>query len=201
MAAMLSRRRDSREVWLEGVGRHFARHRRLARLARLLIKGDRATLAASFPAVAAAAELPLPAAVLIVTADVEQARVLARRLRGWPIITAADAYVESRLRFAHVSGELVTFDALRGLPYVDADVLIRADGGTGALPLAPAALETASGWPSKPLLVVDVDDRHHPELRRRSRARQRAYRDLGWLPVGQDQVDVALDTILELGRS
>jgi hypothetical protein len=183
-----------------GIWRHPIRNRRLTRLARLVEAGDRATLAADFPDVAAVDDLQLPAAVAVVVHGREHAHVLAARLPGWSVIDRGPAQAPGTNSEDRARGVIVTLDGLRDLLAFDAGVIIRADGGTGGLTLPPASMVGPPAVPPRPLLVVDCADRHHPELRRRARARQAAYRDAGWLLAGQDEVDVALDLILQRGR-
>ena len=59
------------------------------------------------------------------------------------------------------------------------DVLVRADAGIGLPPgLRPEHLFVHQLGPE--LIVIDVADRHHPELRRAARRRERAYHAEGW---------------------
>jgi len=127
------------------------------------------------------------------------------KLPGWPVIASGlvnldglepqqRADLEGRLvsRMAATSTTLpcaiVTQAGLRTafMPLKDMDVLLRADGGIGLPSLPEAALvhpTTEHGLP--PLLVVDVDDGHHPDLQRSARRRRRAYDAAGWPPLGQ----------------
>jgi len=74
-----------------------------------------------------------------------------------------------------------TFAGLAELPRVN--VLIRADGGMGV----PEALINV--YVSKPSLVVDVCDRHHPLLRLWQRQRHEEYERLGWNIHGKGPMD------------
>jgi hypothetical protein len=65
-------------------------------------------------------------------------------------------------------------------------VLVRSDGGVGLPPFAPAQLIEPDDGPARPLLLLDFDDGHHPELRRRARRRRQAYAERGWLAPGVD---------------
>jgi hypothetical protein len=91
--------------------------------------------------------------------------------------------------------EIATFDGLRSRPLQDVDVVVRADGGTGLLPLAPSSLASPSSQPARPLVVIDVLDRHDPELESARRSRECAYMEAGWRPAGCDAVDFALLTL------
>ena len=67
-----------------------------------------------------------------------------------------------------------TFAGLPDLP--DVRVIVRADGGMG-VPEEAARIDVYS---SKPPLIVDIRDRHHPRLRQWQRQRHREYERLGW---------------------
>ena len=88
---------------------------------------------------------------------------------------------------------IVTQAGLKRAGYID--VLVRADGGTG-LPLLPDKIATvpATTQPAR-LLLVDMADKHHPQLRRDSRRRREAYEDAGWNLVGSRR-RTALDRFL-----
>jgi hypothetical protein len=182
-------------VWHDPV-----RNRRLARLARLIAAGNDAALATDFPTVANRNDLALPAAVAVVVHGMEHANALSAHLPDWSIINRSEEQTNGTNDTPMSPGQIITLDGLRDLPVLDAGIIIRADGGTGGLTLPALSMAGPSSAPPLPLLVVDCDDRHHPELRRRARARRAAYREAGWLRVGQDQVDVALDLILQEGR-
>jgi hypothetical protein len=179
--------RKRRNLW-----HHRLRNRLVARLARLLAAGDRAGLLAAFPRVSDVPDLLLPARVLVVVENREHADALNAELRDWRIDEPADGWV------AH---EVATFDRLRSRSLDDIDVIVRADGGTGLPPIAPTALASSSSKPARPLVVVDVLDHHHPELRRAVHSRAHAYIEAGWRPAGCDAADYALLSLFpERGR-
>lgn len=162
------------------------RNRLIARGARSLVTGDRAGSLAAFPRLDDVPGLRLPARVLAVVEGLEHAEALKTELRDWPIDEPAAGWV------AH---EIATFDHLRSRPLDDIDVLVRADGGSGLLPIAPFALARPSSAPGRALVVVDILDRNHPELRKAVRSRANAYAEAGWRPTGWDAVDLALLTL------
>jgi hypothetical protein len=173
--------RKRRNLW-----RHPRRNRLIARLARSLLAGDRAALAAYVPGLENLPDFPLPARVAVVVENMEHAEALKAELRDWPVDEPAAGLV------AH---EIATFDWLRSRPLNDLDALVRADGGTGLPPLAPFALASPSSAPARPLVVADVLDRSHPELRKAVRSREHAYVEAGWRPAGCDAVDFVLFTL------
>jgi hypothetical protein len=74
-------------------------------------------------------------------------------------------------------GAIVTAAAPRPFQ-VPVDVLIRADAGPGVPEWLESLVQQNPG--DKPLLIVDVVDRQHPQLRRWARQRHQAYRERGW---------------------
>jgi hypothetical protein len=76
------------------------------------------------------------------------------------------------------------------------DVLVRADGGVGLPALGSMELTEPNSEPVRLLLVVDVDDRHHPVLRRRSRSRREAYDRRGWFAPGVEPVQARVNEFL-----
>jgi hypothetical protein len=176
-----------RNLW-----RHRGRNRMAAKLARLLASPDRTALAREFPLLGEIDYVPSPASVAVVVEGYEHAEILAAELPGWPVDSGSPGWSAK---------EILTFDGLRVRPLQDIDVLVRADGGTGHLPLAPTALHVASDARTYPVLVVDVWDRRHPVLRRNKRSRQRAYIANGWRPACCDDVDFALYTLFGYCKS
>jgi hypothetical protein len=77
------------------------------------------------------------------------------------------------------------------------DVLVRADGGTGMLPMRPNTLVVPAGA-TRPLLVVDFGDEVDPWLAARGRGRRQAYRDAGWARHGDRFPTPELDRYLRL---
>jgi hypothetical protein len=170
-----------RNVW-----HHRLRNRLVAGAARALVAGDRAALAAYVRGLEKVPNFPLPARVTVVVENMEHAEALKAELPGWPVDEPAAGWV---------THEIATFDWLRSRRLDDVDVIVRADGGTGLLPMAPLALASPSLAPTLPLVVVDILDRNHPELRKAVRSREHAYVEAGWRPAGCDAIDFVLFTL------
>ena len=191
-----------------GLWANPVRNRRVSRLAVALAAGDGPGLAAESPTIAAWTAGVDMSRVFVVVEAVEHALALADRLPGWGLLAGPDVataglparhrhILEGRIR----AGEgrpcraIATLAGLGATDVEDADVVIRADGGVGI----PEALESGLSmtYPAgRPLLLVDLDDRHHPELRRRSRARRGAYLDRGWAVDGTAGPSSPLDVFL-----
>ena len=173
---------DGLDLLRRGVWRHPARNRRLARLARLVHAGDRDELGRRHPAVATALAGRPVGRVVVLTAVVEHAEMLTRLIPNATMITGpmpGRAVVETDRTTAGTGSMIVTPDALGMMALEDNDVIVRADAGVTLPPgLRPDHLYAHQLGPE--LLVVDVSDRHHPELRRAARLRERAYHAEGW---------------------
>ncbi len=185
----------------DGVVRHPTRNRRLARLAARLVGGGDAGLRADFPHVAAVVGGRAVRRAVVLVDALDHAAELARLAPHAAVVAAlgadvaglrplADRLVPAGANGTEVGLAIATPDALRDLRLGSGDVVIRADGGIGLPPgLTPAVLPARHELSE--LLVVDADDGHHPELRRRSRRRQLAYADAGWAIGPHDRAGAA----------
>lgn len=194
---------DTISLKRRGVWTHPIRNRRIARLAAALT-GSGGELIAEHPAIAARLGDTIPRLVVLVE-GIEHATALARTLPGWPIVPGSDletgALPKAMARLVDASRWVGrecparAIATLAGLGEVDlehVDLVLRADGGLKV----PDALARGLSIPypgGRPLLLGDFDDRHHPELRRRSRGRREAYRALGWTVDGVARPSSALD--------
>ena len=187
-------------VWLNPV-----RNRRLAQLACALSQGDLGRVAAESPALSARPGDGSESRVVVLVENVEHALALAGRLPGWPIVTGPEvvtvglpphqivALEKCRWRGGEPPARAVaTFAGLDAAGPVDADVVIRADGGAD-VPEALAAICITHNHEARSLLLVDPDDRHHPVLRRWGRSRLNAYLARGWAVDGSSSM--ATDSI------
>jgi hypothetical protein len=192
----------------EGIWANPVRNRRVARLAKALAAGDGPGLAAEHPTIAAWAAGVDISRVIVLVEGIEHALALADRLPGWGLLAGPHVataglsarhrhILEGRIRAGDVQPRRA-IATLAGLAATDVErtgVIVRADGGVGI----PGALESGLAMPypaGRPLLLVDLDDRHHPELRRRSRARRAAYLDRGWAVDGTAGPSSPLDVFL-----
>jgi hypothetical protein len=180
----------------QGLWNHPLRNRRLARLARALSRGSRVAIAKICPVLATFPGITTRRKVVVVAANVEQAAALAAELPGWPAMLGPGASLAG-LSARDVERLAAGLSALRddstrlvataaGLDSVDLgsfDVVVRADGGLG-LPPGTSVGPVVTGRTRRALLLVDADDRHHPELRRDARTRREAYAARGWTVDG-----------------
>ena len=78
---------------------------------------------------------------------------------------------------------IVTFHEAESMKNLDFDVLVRADGNNGMSLLLKDLVMLNRKF--RPVLVIDISDSHHPELRRWSDTRKQDYRTEGWLPLSE----------------
>jgi hypothetical protein len=74
---------------------------------------------------------------------------------------------------------IATIDGIATLACIHYDVLLRLDQGVGRLPVSRRWL-TAAHDATKPLMVIDFQNRGHPFLRRAYQGRKNAYLAAGW---------------------
>ena len=177
------------------VWQHGLRNRRLAALARALANGDHQRLEAEYPAVSARlAGRAGPLKVAVLVENIEHALAIAERLPDWPIVAGfhvATVGLPSRLAGLLAQRKwdgagtpthaIVTMAMLERSGLEKLDVLVRGDGGQNVPPALDSIVIRASMSNRRPLLVVDLDDRHHPRLRQWARQRQTAYIERGWV--------------------
>ncbi len=92
-------------------------------------------------------------------------------------------------------GVIATPGGLADVPLAEADVLVRAGGGVG-LPPVPGWQLVQANAEDRPLLLVDVDDRHHARLRLEARKRKQAYAARGWYDVGVEPSEARVEAFL-----
>jgi hypothetical protein len=180
-------------VWENG-----PRNALIARVARLIQEANASELGNLSPKLAQAIANVTTPHVIIAVATVPHALALAELLADWPILAGPtlrglSAAQQERL---HVGQPLenttptyaiVTIEALKSLKLKYYDVLVRADAGNSLLPMADATLVEHNAKPERPLLLVDIDDRHG-SLSSASQERGDAYLERGWFPAGVDPV-------------
>jgi hypothetical protein len=181
-----------------GLWHNAVRNRKVTHLAEALISKDKDTVKDMLGETVAEA---VSSTVLVLTENLEHARVLAQSLPGWRVFSGPHLAEEGlppeqvgqlqELRSPFAVGPLHAIVTAAGLAEIDLstiDVLIRADGGVGLPPLRMAQLAVPDQDGVRPLLVIDFVDRHHHQLCRHSHRRQDAYADRGWFAVGVDPV-------------
>src|SRR5262249_12857037 len=139
----------------------------------------------------------------------EHAMVLAKQLPGWPVVVGShaneDGLTPDQLQRLHEPlnpfpvGPLHAIATPADLAELDLSligVVIQAEGGVGLPPLSMAQLAEPDQDPLRPLLLIDLIDRHHRELYRQSLRRQEAYAERGWFAVGVDPVQGRIEHFL-----
>lgn len=182
----------------KAVWRHDARNLFIARRARALCSGNAGASATDFPDLVLPPTLTSPARVVVLTSTLVHAVELARWLDGWPILTDPHARSESlspeqqaRLTRATVDAEsnpdcaIATLAGLTQLRPNDSSIVIWAGAGKVG-PFLPADFLVRPSGSTHRLLLIDIQDHHHPLLREWTEQRRRAYRRAEWLDVGSD---------------
>ena len=164
-----------RAIW-----RHPGRNRLVARAAQQAVAGQAASGPSESDRESGDTEV---LRTIVAVENLEHATVLQRHHLHWPIVCLRrfdqaglpgnhNIVAIPERRHQVVGPAIVTMAALSHLE--GADVIVRADAGTGTLPFSPEML----GRPfdgSNQLQLLDFKDRSHPILRQRSRERKRAY--------------------------
>lgn len=134
--------------------------------------------------------------VLLVVESLEHAVRVLRELPAWPLLSGTEIHLDGlsasdrtlvTARQIPVSqppallgspGTIATLVGLNSVNWRAVDVVVRADGGRGLLPLPWEANHLPYGTPT--LRLVDFRDRSSAELRRAASARKQAYTRAGW---------------------
>lgn len=133
---------------------------------------------------------PLPSARIVLTEDPTHAIEISKKLPDWRVSPApmADWRAECLARGSPNSrlledGEvadqmILTFDTCTPERLAAASTVLRIDGGMG-IPNCLADIVMHNKNFGR-LLILDIYDRHHPQLRPRASSRADAYREIGW---------------------
>jgi hypothetical protein len=199
---------DAHALNRNGIWHHPVRNRRIADLATALQRDDEPRIRHHLPDFSPSTPLPHQSGgrIAIVAGGIEHALALSKRLPDWPIVTDRyyrDVGLTDEQCLTLLYGQnpklrtradvIVTPAGLKRCGSVD--TLIRADGGTG-LPELPHKIATVPATRRPPgLLLIDMADRHHPQLRKWTRYRREAYVAAGWNVAGT-QRQTALDQFL-----
>lgn len=189
------------ELKTRGIWNNDLRTRRFAKLGTALATGNTAAVANFLPSAQAAMIPTRPCRVLMIVENAVHGNNVVNRVPAdWEVRGAG---LCRRQQSAHPNAGwgapgdgarcsiVCTFEALKTLRLSEFDVVIRLDGGCGMLPLCTSALDTATDLP--PVVIIDCDDRFHPDLAGAARQRQDEYRRAGWHragdPVGFDELE------------
>ena len=199
---------DDLAVRRHAVWHHPVRNRRIADLAKMLATGSCAKLKKGIPGLAKLVFDSEGGRIGVLVASVEHGLAL-RRYLDWPLLTQDGALTDGlskcdtgRLNSADSDPSLVYCNVIvttAAMPQAGVfDVLIRADAGVDL----PAIYDHhVLGHPrvDDDLLMIDLDDRHHPLVRKWTRGRKAAYLATDWNLIGGPAAD-AHDRIHVPGR-
>lgn len=166
------------------------RNRLIAGLAQAVVSEDDRALGKKFPSIAKDLYRKIGRRVAVMVENLEHAAKLLERLPDWPVVAekaSGTRHLSQKVRGALAVGSTITAQktqdvivTTKAFAKVGAiDILIRADAGVALPPIASEFFVTGNGV-SNDLTIIDVDDRHHPHLRQRSKWRREAYRHRGW---------------------
>jgi hypothetical protein len=177
-----------------GIQQHPVRNRQVAKLAKALVGNTPSVVARLCPA-AASAVGNNSCRTIVATETLEHALAIAPSLPGWTLVTALNINTAGlsgeqqqmlaarRALFYDPTRAIATTAGLRRIDLDCVDAVIWAGGG-GHLPAVPPDQLICPAAETRPLLLVDLDDKHHAHLRAASRQRREAYWAAGWFPVG-----------------
>lgn len=185
------------ELQCSGVWQHPVRNRWIAKLAKVLFYRDWCSLADWQPELAEQLHRESRRGVIVLAECVPQAIAIANRLKSVPIVldqgldlgllSPSDRTMVEHRRIGWDCDGIViaTPGGLGRVSLQHIPTIIWAGSGPHAPPLPAEYLTTTYGLQRR-LTIIDVDDQHHPALRRRSQLRRGAYSDAGWFAPGLD---------------
>ena len=185
------------ELMRQGIWRNSLRNLRIAVLIRALVDHDQEQLQTHFPGVWRVLAGKPAGRIGVFVENVEHALVLAKSLRGWPVVASVRLHDEGLTHrergilragrdefWASKKNVIITADGLASAGQID--VLIRADAGVGQLPKIIYVNE----------IVIDLNDRHHPVLQKRAKQRRMAYQQQEWNVGGKTEMNYHLQQFL-----
>ena len=190
-----------------GIWNHDIRNRQISAVAKALVADDQAARTDPFPVLAASLSSSEPVNVVILVEGIDHALALAPRLPGWAIVTGPHVLehgltsqerqilAERRAITSMGTRAIVTVAGLEQYDLSSVDVLIWAGAGEHVPPLCPTRL-TSRHDDDRRLLVIDLDDRYHPLMRRWSRWRRQGYEQAGWFLAGMSQLEGSMRRFL-----
>jgi hypothetical protein len=210
-APLIAQSAQGAKLLKKGYWCHPTRNRRIAQAARAITTHNSSTLAQLVPAAVEYFHQYAPQRVAVVTDTLEHAITIAGKLLGWQLLMGPDAntagFTADQLnllrdrtsRWHDQEHVILTTAALDQIDVAHLDVMIWAGGGSSC-PLAQTRLLCPVDRPRR-LLLIDVDDRHHPQLRRWSRARRKTYEERDWYPPGVTALTGRIQRYLQQQRA
>jgi hypothetical protein len=135
--------------------------------------------------------------VIVLVGLLQHALALAELLSGWAVIRDGSGVntrglTEAQLKLLHASDAgwdsecpycIATSEGMKAINLKDVGAIVRADAGAALPPIPYEKLVEPNDGPRRPLLLIDMDDRH-PLLRKPSQRRRQAYDERGWFAPG-----------------
>jgi RNA-directed DNA polymerase len=186
---------------------HPVRNRRAAEIVHALVYEEYEKLDRMLPGLGRLARQRQGGCIGVMVENVEHALELRRHLPGWTVLTGEGAITEglSQSDASRVSpvdadehllpqNAIITTSAMPTATWFD--VIVRADAGIDLPAVGNLHLLGHHGMDDG-LLLIDMDDRHHPLARKWTRSRTAAYTAAGWSIAGgplvydEDRMDSA----------
>lgn len=173
-----------------GVWHNRMRNRRIAGLVQLLRHRKLKELDQRFRSVARAVRGRQINSVVVLVENVEHAETLHELVPDASITTAFERTVATVPADQGVAVQIATATAFSQLNLQDVDVVIRVDAGPGSQPVCVTAHKIVARNSNGPLVLVDLSDETHPELRKWAKRRLEAYCDAGFTVDGEQHTPV-----------
>lgn len=179
------------EIKRSGIWEHRMRNRRIIKLAKLLAACDWPNIQSVFPELTPFRASLRRCRIGVLVENIEHGLELTAKLEDWPLIAGSDfdetgLTAEQRTRLQRdrsITNRQDRHLVVTAAGLQDAgrlDVVIRADAGLSHPALKFAVSTHVNGELSRRTLLIDLDDRHHPVLTRRTAQRQKSYLEAGW---------------------
>jgi hypothetical protein len=201
-----SQNSDILQVKRRGIWHHHSRNRRIAGLVSAISRRDSETLQREYPSLPQLSQMSMGMVVVIVE-NVEHALALAEDLPDaalWfgptfdlqGLTRRQRQLAQAGLNHPLATTAIVTATRLPEMNLREIGCVVRADGGVGLPNFNDDARAQLAG-DQRPLLLIDVEDRHHPQLRHTRQRRRDAYQERGWYAVGVDPVTARVERFLQ----
>lgn len=174
-----------------GVWHNRMRNRRIAGLVRLLRHRKLKKLDQRFPSVARAVRGRQTNRVVVLVESVEHTETLHELVPDASLTTAFKRTPATVSADQGVAVQIATATAFSQLNLQDVDVVIRVDAGPGSQPVCVTAHKIVARNSNGPLVLVDLSDETHPELRKWAKRRLEAYCDAGFTVDGEQHTAVS----------
>lgn len=139
--------------------------------------------------------------VIVLVETLAHARRLGTLLKGWPVLPHPGEKTQPSWRSGERWIATTTAASNIDLPQHSGCTAVVWAGATAGPPTWPGSWEMAPLGTGRQVLLVDVQDHHHPLLRKWNLAREHAYEQAGWLAPGRDATTQRIEEFLARRRN